>query len=128
MSCETSRCEMHTKDGNKCQYVAKTYDEITKKQVCIIHSRVCRNLYKEYKTVCNKVWKKKCNKKTSITELNNYVKWAKECQRRRIEFVPKCVVESMDQSHYYAIKKMSDIIDKCEDERKKQIERMFGEN
>lgn len=109
-----SDCEIYTKQGLPCSFSAKTISPETGKNVCNVHSTICKNNYKKYKDVCGKVWDSKCTVHDNPRSLKKIIKFAQQCKDQRIEYTGKCCNNSWDEGHKGAVIKMSHIIDKCE--------------
>ena len=132
--CENEYCNYIMSDGRYCSNLAKVYNEETKLCVCLIHSNKCRRDYKKYKSICNVIWDKKCLHNTRDKDIKQYIDFAERCRDGRIEFTGQCSDSGLDAGHYFAVKKMNNIIDKCQKELdvrekiKKNIQKMFLNN
>ena len=82
---------------------------------CNTETNFCKNIISIYKSICRKVWDKKCLKDMSIDELMKISKDAKKCAKHRKEFQNKCC-NGIDSGHIGAIEKMKRVHDLCENE------------
>lgn len=108
-------CKVYTKNGNPCPFESKTFSKEADKNVCNIHSKTCKDRYKEYKNICSKIWNSKCKIRDDPIFLKRTIKFAQQCKDQRIEFTGECCDNNRDNGHTGAVIKMSKIIDKCEE-------------
>lgn len=114
-----NKCELKTKNGNKCFFNNSCFNKQTGKYTCGTHNNYCKELYKTYKNVCNRVWSKRCLEDTPTKDIDKYIRFADRCLKQRLYFTEDCVSEEdRDYQHEGAVEKMKNIIRYCKIEKK----------
>lgn len=112
---KSSMCELFTKHGHVCPYIAKYYDENTDKMTCGKHKPVCRKLYDDYKAMCGNI--KKCSLNPEYEMSSREIKDVKlvigECIKQRIDFTHTCCNNRIDAGHAYFLYKLNSEMEKC---------------
>lgn len=105
-----SMCEIFTKHGHRCPFVAKYYDKTTDKMACGKHKEVCRRMYDEYKSACQIV---ECSSDMSKRQFKDAKKILEECIKRRVEFTYSCCDNKIDKGHALNLHLLNKKLERC---------------
>ena len=112
---KSEMCEVFTRFGKPCPFMAKQYVPNAEKMACNRHTEVCRRLYSEYKDICETSLDKRCTQGMSKRELNTIKKHIEECMKHRILFTYDCCSNKTDRGHAYIIHTLNSRLRKCND-------------
>lgn len=112
------QCLAMTSTGRQCCFSASG-----EKKTCKIHSTQCENLYNFYKQVCALTWNAKCLANSSDETLKYTAFYASKCLELRENFALACCENMSDKGHCGAMKKMDNLVTKCNGELERRYEK-----
>ncbi len=105
---DDDKCVMITCRGERCKLICTGEDV-----VCRMHLKKCKGFFAKYKTICDKVWDKRCDANMSPAELDAMIKMGSMCMYSRIKFADECCGRKYDSGHIGALIKMGKLINRC---------------
>jgi hypothetical protein len=80
---------------------------------CRPKTQKCKQIYLEYKDVCDGLWGAECHSNMSIQELNDNISKAIACVEKRKNYSNSCCDGTIDLGHIHAIRKMNIYAIRC---------------
>lgn len=107
---DDDKCVMITCKGERCKFICTGEDV-----VCKMHLKRCKRFFAQYKTICDKVWDKRCNANMSPAELDATIRMGSMCMYSRIKFADNCCGRKYDSGHLGSLIKMGKLVNRCAD-------------